>query len=186
MNEPLPEPVAVWQFLRRHFVRIVIGAVLVVVVYGMLIVWMPYQREQRIARKIEAQGGDVAFQYAGPIWIPQSVQDRLPYLDRICRVCQLGPTVPSDLLSELGSLNKLQYLHLGNTQVTDAVLEHLKGLTSLIWLDLNNTQVTDAGIEHLTGLTNLEGLNLDNTQVTAEGRATLRKALPDCLVEPDP
>ena len=49
----------VWQFLRRHFVRAVIGAALAAAVYGMLTVWMPYQREQRIAKEIESLGGVV-------------------------------------------------------------------------------------------------------------------------------
>ncbi len=185
MTDTPHEPVMVWQFLRRHFVRIVIGTVLVAVSYGVVSVYATYQREQRMAREIEAHGGDVAFQYAGPTWIPQSVQDRLPYLDRICRVCQLEATAPSDLILELGSLDKLQYLYLCNTQVTDADLEHLKGLTNLRYLNLTNTQITDAGLEHLKGLSNLENLELDDTQVTAEKRAKLRKALPNCEILPD-
>ena len=32
MNEPLPEPVTIWRFLRRYSVRIGIGAVLLLVV----------------------------------------------------------------------------------------------------------------------------------------------------------
>ena len=57
MEATSDERLKVWQFLRRHFVRIVIGAVLAVAIYGMLMVWMPYQREQRIAKAIESHGG---------------------------------------------------------------------------------------------------------------------------------
>ena len=179
-------PVMDWQFLRRHFVRIVIAVVLMAAVYGVVSVYGTYQREQRIAKAIASHGGDVAFQFAGPDWIPQTLQDRLPFLDRICRVCQLGPAVPSDFLCELGALNKLEYLHLENTQANDAVLKHFMGLTNLKTLYLNDTQVTDAGMAHLNGLTNLTCLTLDDTQVTADGRALLRKSLPNCTIEPTP
>ena len=160
MDEPSPEHLTVWRFIRRHFVRIVIGAVLAAAVYGALLVWVPYQREQRIAKEFEALGGRVKFQYAGPDWIPQSMRDRTMLFSRVTD------------------------LHLFNTQVTDAGLEHLKELTNLEWLDLNYTQVTDAGLEQVIGLTNLEEIFLRNTQVTAEGRAMLRKALPNCEIDP--
>ena len=45
MDETSHEPVMVWQFLRRHFVRIAIGAVLVAAAYGMLTVWMPFNMD---------------------------------------------------------------------------------------------------------------------------------------------
>ena len=134
MNEPFHEPLTVWRFIRRYFVRIVIGAVLVAMVYGALLVWVPYQREQRIAKEIEAYGGKFGYQYFGPKWIPQSMRDRATLFIRITA------------------------LDLRNTQITDAGLEHLKGLTNLVCVYLRYTQVTDAGLEHLKGLTNLTNL----------------------------
>jgi len=47
-------------------------------------------------------------------------------------------------------------------------------------------RITDAGLEHLKGLSNLKHLDLDDKKVTAEGRAMLRKALPNCEIYPDP
>ena len=127
MNEPFHESLTVWRFIRRHFVRIVIGAVLAVAVYGMLAIWMPYQRERRIAQKIEALGGYVVFKFAGPYWIPQSMWDRATLFNRV-----LG-------------------LDLYDDRITDAGMEHVKGLTNLIIVDLRSTQVTDSGLEHLKG-----------------------------------
>lgn len=196
------------QFLRRHFVRIVIGAVLMATVYGMLTVWMPYQREQRIAREIESLGGKVEFKYCGPNWISQSIRDRTLFFERIWSIDLRGRTLSSNLHSELGSLTNLEFLNLNytqvtdaglervkglnkltsvglvSTQVTDAGLEHLNGLTRLETLGLLDTQVTDAGLEHLKGLTSLRVLWLHNTQVTAEGRAMLRSAVPGCNIGP--
>ena len=159
MEATTDERLMVLQFLRRHFVRIVIGAVMAVVVYGLLTVWMPYQREQRIAKEIESHGGAVDFEYVGPDWMPQSVKDS-PLFWRIRHVELTDPVVSVKLLSELRSLSSLEELVLADTQVTDAGLEHLKGMTNLEWLCL------------------------DRTQVTAEGRKLLRKTLPNCQVLP--
>ncbi|MCX7421860.1 MAG: hypothetical protein NT013_20250 [Planctomycetia bacterium] len=41
-------------FVLRHFVWIAIGALVLVAIGGVLSVWLPYQREQRIARMIES------------------------------------------------------------------------------------------------------------------------------------
>ncbi len=102
MDETPRKPVMAWQFMRRHFVRIVIAAVLAAAAYVAVSDYATYLRERRIAWEIELHGGGVRLQYAGPDGIPQSVQDRLPYLDRIHRVDQLKPSLPSDLLSEFG------------------------------------------------------------------------------------
>ena len=71
MNETTPATVMTWRFLRRHFVRIVIGVVLVVAVSITVFVWMPYQRELRIARLIRSLGGKVHMESCGPNWVPQ-------------------------------------------------------------------------------------------------------------------
>ena len=186
MNEPFPELLTVWRFIRRYFVRIVIGAVLVAMVYGALLVWVPYQREQRIIKEIEAYGGGAHWEYFGPDWIPQSMRDRTTLFSRVTDV-GLGMQGNDANLEHLNGLTNLSWLNIQGTQVTDAGLEQLKELSNLKHLDLNdNIHVTDAGLEHLKGLTNLVYLDLNDTQVTAEGRAMLRKALPDCQIEPDP
>lgn len=190
MDETTPKPLIVWRFIRRHFVRIVIGAVLVAAVYGALLVCVPYQREQRIAREIEAIGGDAQIEYLGPSWVPQIIQEWLPWWNRI-RVVNLqefaqfdfsgsppttqdATTVPdkevsSYLLSQLGLLSSVEDLRLYDTQVTDAGLGYLRGLTNLERLILCNTHVTDAGLVHLRKLTKLKDLSLVRTGVTDAG-----------------
>jgi hypothetical protein len=127
------------------------------------------------------------------------------------RVLALNDTQVTDVqLQRLNVLTNLKTLGLANTQITDAVLHHLKGMRKLEWLYLDRTQVTDAGLEQLEGLTKLGGLRLDNTritdavlktlekapslkdhflmgtQTTPEGRAILRKALPNCRIGLNP
>ena len=180
MNEPFHEPLTFWRFIRRYFVRIVIGAVLVAMVYGALLVWVSYQREQRIAKEIEAYGGIVEFRYAGPDWILQSMRDRTILFNRVWSASiQIHPSDelihPSEkFLSELAVLTNLTQLFLNTEQVTDAGLEHLKGLTKLRFLTLDNTQVTDAGLDHLKGLASLEWLILQDTQITDAGLEHLK------------
>ncbi len=177
MDETPRESVMAWQFLRRHFVRITAIACLLVALFGAVLVVMQYQREKRIAGEIESHGGRVEFVYGGPNWIPQSVSDRLPFLDRIDAVYLdylLEEAASMELLSELELLTNLTFLKLEDTPVTNAGLERLTGLTNLDNLILNNTQVTDDGLEHLKGLTNLINLSLDNTQVTGAGLEYLK------------
>ena len=93
MSEPLPEPLMKWRFIRVNAVRIVFGAVLVAAVFGAMLVWMPYQREWGIARRIESLGGTVNWSYCGPDWIPPSIQDRLKLFNRIEGVNLFGKIV---------------------------------------------------------------------------------------------
>jgi len=88
-------------------------------------------------------------------------------------------------LAHLNGMNNLEILVLKGARVSGNGLEHLKALVNLRDLDLRCTHVTDAGLEHLTSLTNLKTLDLNHTETTPEGRAILRKALPDCRIEPN-
>lgn len=85
-------------------------------------------------------------------------------------------------LKNIEGLKNLQRLHLENNPVTDAGLAHLKGLINLEYLNLYNTQVSDAGLENLNGMTNLSALYLWQSKVTREGAATLKKSLPEAMI----
>jgi hypothetical protein len=50
-------------------------------------------------------------------------------------------------------------------------------------LDLSGTKVTDRGLVHLYGLKNLQSIVLSETKVSEQGKAALRKALPEATVE---
>jgi len=158
--------------------RIVVALVLipvVQVVFVWLSVVLPYQRERQIAARVEVLGGKVQVEYRGPVWISQSLQGRLPFFDRITDIqVHDGDAALSDLLSELGTLHKLESLELSGTQITDVGLEHLKGLTNLKRLFLYRTQVTDAGLDRLKGLTSLEVLYLIDTLISDSGLEHLK------------
>ena len=166
----------VWQFLRQHFVQIVIAAALAVAVYIPISIYATYLREQRVANELASRGGYSESYYAGPDWIPQVVRENMPLLDRVrCVYFAADTKVIEVSLAQLKELTDLDSLELNHTQVTDADLKHLRGLTNLKRLYLDNTQLTDAGLLHLKGLTNLEELGLGATRVTDVGLMYLKQ-----------
>jgi hypothetical protein len=77
------------QFLRRHALRIAIGVMLLVTIYGAIYIvtrYHEYRREAEIARKMESQRGKASFEYMGPAWIPKVFQEDLTLWHRIRRI----------------------------------------------------------------------------------------------------
>lgn len=163
------------RFIRRRFGRIIVGVILVGSVYGAMTVVGPWQRERRISDRVISLGGQVSIEDSEPMWIPQSIKDSVPFRERIISINLNGKTVPSDLLSEIGTLQCLKRLFLSDTHLTDSGIEELKTLSSLEFLDMANNQVTDAGLRHLKGLTKLFHLNIDqNMQISDAGLEHLK------------
>jgi Leucine-rich repeat (LRR) protein len=86
-------------------------------------------------------------------------------------------------LQQLSNLTQLEKLWLQSTAVTDKGVATLLNFTKLRDLDLSGTYVTDACIDALAKCPRLEYLKLGNTNVTEAGKASLRKALPNCRIE---
>ena len=79
-----------------------------------------------------------------------------------------------DEMRRLGGLPRLQYLELGQPEVTDAGLRHLKGLSRLQQLSISCTSITDSGLQNLKGLSRLESLTIDE-QITDRGLEELAR-----------
>ena len=58
-------------------------------------------------------------------------------------------------------------------QGTDAELEQLRGLDKLRWLDVSRTNITDEGLAKIRDLKQLQALKLQQTRVTDAGLANL-------------
>jgi hypothetical protein len=149
---------------RRHVLRIVIGAVLVALLYGVLTVVLPYQRELRIERKLESFDIEAIWVYCGPHFLPKWVQENSRVFDRIEFLSSSGEKIFSREESS-------EFVNVSN----------LRGFNGMLAFDF-----TDADLEPFKVLTRLESLHLENTQTTPEGRDRLRKALPNCEITPDP
>ncbi len=145
MNEPSLKPATTRRIIRGNAARIAIGTAMMTAVSIAVFIWMPYQRELGIARKIASPHVTVQWSYCGPFWIPQSAWDCLPFFHRVNFV-GLDAQASLQPLSELGSFTSLGSVCLNGNQFTDATLEHLKGLTNLVVLNLSNTKVTDDGL----------------------------------------
>lgn len=91
--------------------------------------------------------------------------------------------VTDSQLIHLKRLQRTQVLLLDSTQVTDAGLEHLKDMRQLQSLGLCETNVTDAGLCNLKVLSELRYVALPGDSVTERGANTLRKELPNCMIE---
>ena len=80
-----------------------VAAVLMVVLWVYLAVWLPYHKEQIVIREIERLGGEVETVWDGPEWIMgnpewlQKIVDDgwLSWFDRVCSV-ELSDTAVSD------------------------------------------------------------------------------------------
>jgi Leucine-rich repeat (LRR) protein len=144
-----------------------VAAVLMVTLWVVLAVWLPYHKEQVVVRELEEMGGVVFTYWSGPEWI------------------EFGPEWLS-IRTYDGSLSwfdRVNGVGLSKTAITDEGLKHLSVLINIDTLNLENTQISDAGLKHLSDLTNLDQLLLgNNTQVTDEGIKELQRALPNCRI----
>lgn len=77
---------------------------------------------------------------------------------------------------------RLVWLNLDDTQITDAVGPTLSRFEKLKFLHLGRTKVTDEIVDSLTQLKNLDTIHVTRTGITEEGAARLRAALPDAEV----
>jgi hypothetical protein len=96
----------------------------------------------------------------------------------------LGDSEISDaVLDDVGRLTNLEMLSLRDTKITNSQMVYLKGLTRLKWLSLSRTRITAEGLKHLTGLRNLEFVALNDMDISARAVAELERAVPGLVVE---
>ena len=97
-----------------------------------------------------------------------------------------GTNITDAGLDHLKSLPRLRYLGVRDTAITDAGVRQLTEFPALLELNLRGTKVTDASIPALCGMMALEKLWLGNTAVTDEGIASIKQALPGCVIVLEP
>jgi hypothetical protein len=146
---------------------------IVLVVGGVLGWWLHKARIQREAvAEIQRRGSvsydwewrdnqQVPFEFVKPWpkWLLKAVGPE--FLGNVTRV-DLGRNGSSDdaLMSHVGKLHQLEYLHAIRLSVSDEGLFHLRNLTHLRTLSLEGTRVQGPGLVHLKRLTRLEHLGL--------------------------
>ena len=81
-------------------------------------------------------------------------------------------------LTPLARATDLQFLFIQDTPITDAGLAHLPRTRQLYALLLDDTAITDSGIDGLPDLSRLGSINLARTKVSPERVARLRRQYP--------
>ena len=124
-----------------------------------LSVWQTLEPEEQIRRLDKVKAAAAAHQFSV---MPVSAED-----DRLrINVINASKEFGDEQLSILEPVaERIVWLDLGRSQITDAGMETIGGMINLERLHLENTGVTDDGIASLTGLPNLEYLNLYNTKI---------------------
>jgi hypothetical protein len=175
----------------------VIGATIIVQVAA------PVYRQQLALNHIRRAGGYPKTRPRFPGWLRRSIPRQLSALGETAWWVRLdGRHIGDADLAMLEALPAVEYLSLGDAQVTGPGLRHVGGLRQLKdlylggavpkdqdlqWLEplrqlrhlsLVNTDVTDAGLKHIEKLPQLELLWLDDTAVTVSGIADLKRKLP--------
>ncbi len=97
-----------------------------------------------------------------------------------------GTNITDAGLEHLSSLPRLRYLGLRDNAITDEGVQQLTLFPALLELNLRGTRVTDASIPALCGMMALEKLWLGDTAVTDKGIASIKKALPGCVIDLEP
>jgi uncharacterized membrane protein len=90
-----------------------------------------------------------------------------------------GTSVTDSGLAALGSMRRLERLHLDQTGIGDAGLARLASLRRIEYLNLRATRVTDKGLPALKALPRLRSLYLWQTAVTPAAAQALGESLVD-------
>ena len=122
--------------------------------------WEGLSEEERAVRMDEVLAAAAHFNFSV---MPISAED-----DRLkVNVVNAAKEFGDEQLATLAPVaERIVWLDLGRSQVTDEGMKTIGSMTNLESLHLENTTVTDAGIAELGGLTRLEYLNLYGTGVT--------------------
>ncbi len=150
------------------------AAVLVVVAIALQFA-MPIYRQQTVIREIERLGGNVQTRPRGPEWLRERFgEERMTLCNKLVYVNLDDTQVTNAWLAHLAGLTELRVLSLDRTKVTDEGLIHVKRMTDLEALSLNQTRITNVGLIHLQGLTGLRKLDLGRTDINDAGLAELK------------
>lgn len=147
--------------------------------------WAPLTAIGARVIPLDAHGAlvDVDASPAARRWGDAQLALLAPLAERIIWL-DLGGTAITDAgLAALPPMPRLQKLVLARTAITGAGLAHLGKLGELRSLNCYESKVDDAGLQHLAPLSRLERLFVWQTQVTAAGEKELERQLPQLAIE---
>jgi hypothetical protein len=95
-------------------------------------------------------------------------------------------TFTNDGLASLRALGSLEELYLGGLPVSDDGMVHVGNLESLLRLQIDDIPITNESVRYFSRLTGLRYLRLKNTNLSKDGVSSIRRALPECVVNWNP
>ena len=85
-------------------------------------------------------------------------------------IVKLQPGVTDSVIRRLAGLSRLEHIELDSTSISDATIDHMIGMTQRVkYLDVSDTQISDTGLDTLEKWAGLEYLDVSRTKVTAKG-----------------
>ena len=165
---------------RRHIspvLRLVLVLLPLVIVICMIVGgWLVAQSHEQatIVTQIKKAGGIVSENYRrGPL---------MPFSRKLVSVT-LGESADSDAaLRHVARLDRLDYLWLINTNISESGLPELEQLRRLNTLSFQGVPVNDASLRHIERLSDLKVFLIKDTRITPQGLAKLKQALPNLHV----
>ncbi|WP_442511737.1 hypothetical protein SH528x_003450 [Novipirellula sp. SH528] len=106
----------------------------------------------------------------------------LSQFESLTRLSLSNATFSNDGLASLRALRSLEKLYLGGLPVSDDGMVHLSNVDSLLQLQIDEIPITDESVRHFSRLSDLRYLRLKNTKISKAGVSTIRRALPECVV----
>src|SRR5579872_7260541 len=87
-----------------------LAAVVLVVAYPILSIWLPYHREQNARHKIYEWGGQIGYtRNAAPVWLRRVAgRDPIQILDRVISIDLRSTTISDSDLDCLKSISKVE------------------------------------------------------------------------------
>jgi hypothetical protein len=173
----IAKPHRISAFLARPL-WILLTTVLIAAAYVAASIWIPYSRELRIVRRIEAMGGEVETNVCLPEWIQERVGwyrlQQYEVFDRVTAVDLHLVDVSDSDLAILSDLSNLECLMLGRRNAWDVRWDRIAGPTPGDPAEFEGRKrITDEGLAQLMSLRKLHVLSLDGTAVTDDGMLTL-------------
>ena len=96
-------------------------------------------------------------------------------LEKVTYLDLSNTKITEEGLKELAKLQNLTKIALRRTKITDEGLKEVAKLQNLIELDLQITKITDAGLKEVAKLQNLKQLSLVETQISDAGLKEVAK-----------
>lgn len=149
--------------LRPSPITLVVLFHLIVALYGVLAVFVPWWRTRQFKKEVENLPGYVRLS-TPESWLDRRLRRLAPLLQRVVDVSVPGVPVDDEFVIRAASVGELESLHVGGADITDGGAKALSSEQDLQSVWLNGTAVSDRSIATLAQLPELRSLDVTSIQ----------------------